>query len=112
MLVTFSHNVFKMLVFHDYLKLGLCGKVLKHFQTISVLIKWCNLSLISAFSPFPPNYFKMFLSTDINPLPNHKILGRSKFKAHADDKINVIQNLNFVLGRVEKILVKGENAGF
>ena len=35
----------------------------------------------------------------------------SKFKAHAHDKINVTQNLNFVLGRVENISEKGENAG-
>ena len=40
------------------------------------------------------------------------MLDRSKFKAHADDKINAIQNLNFVLGRVENILGKGENTGY
>ena len=40
-----------------------------------------------------------------------KTLNQSKFKANADDKINVIQNLDFVLRRVENILGKGQNAG-
>ena len=40
------------------------------------------------------------------------MLDRSKMKAHADDKINVNQKLRFVLGRVENILGKGENAGY
>ena len=34
-----------------------------------------------------------------------------KFKAFADNKKNVIQNLKFALERLENILVKGENAG-
>ena len=34
----------------------------------------------------------------INSLPNNKILDRSKLKAFADDKINVIEKLKFVLG--------------
>ena len=33
--------------------------------------------------------------TSLNPLLNDKILDQSKFKAHANDKINVTQNLNF-----------------
>ena len=37
---------------------------------------------------------------------NEKILDWSKFKAHAEDKINLTQNLNFVLGKVENILEK------
>ena len=43
-----------------------------------------------------------------NSLPND----RSKLKGFADDKIYVIQKLKFVLGRLENILVKGENAGY
>ena len=35
----------------------------------------------------------------------------SKLKALADDKINVTEKLKFVLGRVENIMGKGENAG-
>ena len=43
---------------------------------------------------------------------NDKILDLSKLKAFADDKINVTENLKLVLGRVEKIAGKGENAGY
>ena len=42
--------------------------------------------------------------------PNNKIFDCSKFKACADDLKNVTQN--FVSGRVENILGKGENAGY
>ena len=41
-----------------------------------------------------------------------KYLDRCKLIAIADDKLNVIKQLKFVLGRVENILVKGENAGY
>ena len=47
-----------------------------------------------------------------NSLPNDKILDWSKIKAYADDKINVTEKLNFVLGRVSNIVGKGENAGY
>ena len=47
-----------------------------------------------------------------NPLPNYKFLDWSKLKAVADDNIIVTQNLRFAFGRVEKIVVKGENAGY
>ena len=46
-----------------------------------------------------------------NSLPNDKILDRLKFKAIADNKTNVSKKLKFVLGRVEDIVGKGENAG-
>ena len=42
----------------------------------------------------------------VNSLPNNKILDWSKLKAFADDKNNFTQNLNFVLGRVEKFWEK------
>ena len=45
-----------------------------------------------------------------NSLPNDKILDWSKLKAFADDTINVTQKFKFVLGRVENIVGKGENA--
>ena len=45
-------------------------------------------------------------------LPNDKILDMSKFKAFADDTLNVYQILKFSLGRVENIVGKGENAGY
>ena len=40
-----------------------------------------------------------------------KILNWSKFKAFADDKINVINKLKFALGLLENIVGKGESAG-
>ena len=33
-------------------------------------------------------------------------------KAFADDKINMMQKLEFALGRIENIVGKGENAGY
>ena len=48
----------------------------------------------------------------MNSLPNEKILDWSKFKAFADDKINVNEQLKFGLGRVENIVEEGENAVF
>ena len=46
-----------------------------------------------------------------NPLPEDKILDRSNLKGFAEDKIDVTEKLKFVLGRVENIVGKGENAG-
>ena len=48
----------------------------------------------------------------INPLPKDNFFDWSKFKELADDKINVTENLKFVLGRAEKIAGKGENASY
>ena len=45
----------------------------------------------------------------INPLPNGKILDRTKFKAFADDKINVAE---MMISLSDNIVVKGENAGY
>ena len=41
-----------------------------------------------------------------------KILDWSKFRAFADNNINLNEKLNFGLGRVENIVGKGENAGY
>ena len=43
-------------------------------------------------------------------LPNDKYLDWFKMKELVDDKINVIEKLKSVLGRVENIVGKGENA--
>ena len=40
------------------------------------------------------------------------MLDWSKLKAFADDKMNVTEKLKFVLGMVENIVGKGENAGY
>ena len=45
-----------------------------------------------------------------NSLPDNKNLDLSKFKAFANDKMNVPHRLQFVLGRTENISGKGENA--
>ena len=55
-------------------------------------------------------FSKGFLFEIINSLLNDKILVHSKLKAIEDDKINVVQKLQFVLGRIENILGKGGNA--
>ena len=44
-------------------------------------------------------------------LPHYKILGQSKLKVFAGDKINVAEKFWFILERVENIVGKGENAG-
>ena len=46
-----------------------------------------------------------------NSLPNGKILDWSKFKAFADDKINVSEMMISFSDKVENIVGKGENAG-
>ena len=47
-----------------------------------------------------------------NSLQNNKISDESEFKLLADNKTNLTEKLEFILGRVEKVLGKGENAGF
>ena len=55
---------------------------------------------------------KPSFSVPFNSLPNNKSLDESKLKAFTDDKIDVIEKLKFVLGRVENIVGKGTNAGY
>ena len=45
-----------------------------------------------------------------SPIENN--IDWSKSKAFADDKINVIQKLKFLLNMIENIVGKGENAGY
>ena len=49
--------------------------------------------------------------SQFNPLPNNKFLDWSNLKELADNNINATEKLKFVLGRVENIVGKGENAG-
>ena len=51
------------------------------------------------------------LRCHINPLPNEKILDKSKLKAFTDDKLKMIQMAKFVLDQIENIVGKEENAG-
>ena len=55
------------------------------------------------------NLYFYFLN---NSLPSNKILDCSKLKAFADNRINVTGKLKFVLGSVQSIMGKGENAGY
>ena len=48
----------------------------------------------------------------VNSLANYKILDVTKWKAFADDKINVAQMMISVIDRVENIVGKGKNAGY
>ena len=48
----------------------------------------------------------------LNSLPNDKSFDQWKFKAPADNKINATKKLKIVLGRVENIVGKVENAGY
>ena len=65
---------------------------------------------------FLPAFFSkahsVFLLRIFNSLPHDKFLDWFKLKAFADDKINTAEKLKLVLGKVESILGKGENAGY
>ena len=57
----------------------------------------------------------MYLKWRTSRLPLYqttKFLDWSKLKAFADDKMNVIEKMKFVLGRVKNNVGKGENAGY
>ena len=56
--------------------------------------------------------YEAFVADKFNCLPNDKNLDWSKLKTFADDKLNLTENLKFVLGKVENIVGKGENAGY
>ena len=63
-----------------------------------------DLQLVSDFNQFKTNLNHM--TSWFNSLPNDKILNQSNSKDFADDKIEVTEKLDFVLGRVEKIVRK------
>ena len=58
------------------------------------------------------NHFVVCKCSQFRSLPNNKILDLSKFKAVADDKINVGQKVKTVYGWMENIVGKGGNAGY
>ena len=79
--------------------------ILRCIHYVQIYMYACTLSLtISLATLETEKYF--------NSLPNNKILDWSKLKAFAEDKIYVNEKLKFGLGTVEKIEVKGENAGY
>ena len=56
-----------------------------------------------------PSQIEIIMLATFMSLPNDKILDWSELKEFADEKI---MWLKFVLGRVENIVGKGENAGY
>ena len=48
----------------------------------------------------------------VKSLPNDKILNMTKFKAFADNKLNVAQMMISVFDRIENIVGKGENTSY
>ena len=89
---TFSHNVFYAIGIlkscNSHISVVVCS-----FFEFWMVSKWC-------------------IREWVNSLPNDKFSGWSKLTALADNKINVTEKLKFVLGRVEKIEGKGEDAGY
>ena len=53
-----------------------------------------------------------FIIITFNSFSKQQNFSMSKLKASADNKIKVAAKLKFVLGRVENIVAKGENAGY
>ena len=58
------------------------------------------------------NTYNSFTLDGCDSLPHNKILDWSKFKGFAYDKVNLNEKLKLVLGRVENIAGKVENAGY
>ena len=52
----------------------------------------------------------MLCEKGLNSLPNDKVSDWSEFKAFADDNINLIEKLKFIMDRVENDVGKRENA--
>ena len=108
--------------FNSYISVIICSFF--EFGTVS---KWCigewvNMIPAKAYnnewfqsSPhrniLDPSIFKCIYRGEFNSSPDDKILDWSKLKAFADNKINVTNELTFVLGKEENIDGKGENAG-
>ena len=66
---------------------------------------------------FPKAFFfnvlkRVHMEERVNSLPHDKFLDWSKLKALADKKMMVTEKFIFILGRVENIMGKAENAGY
>ena len=57
-------------------------------------------------------WLKGWDSSLYSSLPNKNFLDWTKFKALADDKLNVAKIMIYVFDRVEHIVEKEENAGY
>ena len=79
--------------------------------------KWVlNGDLLYAILHFFKKYLKFNplnnSKENFKSLPNNKILYWTKFKAFADDKVNLNEKIKLVWGRVENIMGKEENAAY
>ena len=70
---------------------------------IQLNICLAHLEILTANTSFIASHY---------PLPNEKILDWSKFIALVDDRLIVTEKLEFVWGRVENIVGKGEITGY
>ena len=68
--------------------------------------------LITTFPLSSAASLKITLKKGLNSLPNNKNCVWTKLKASADDRINLYEKLNLILGRVENIVRKGENGDY
>ena len=57
-------------------------------------------------------FINLLQGGETGSLPNDKILDETKWKAFADDKINVAQVTVSVFDRIENSVGKGENVGY
>ena len=80
--------------------------LLENFPPFSLNLKW------SSAKSFSLEESKICRLGKGNSLPNHKIVDWSNLKAFANDEIYVTENLKFVVGWVENVMGKGENAGY
>ena len=88
-----------------------CKILLRNYKMLGTCI--CSSSHNVFSVAFFPEAMKLrIVWLKVNSSLNDKILALTKLKAFADDKIIVTQRLKFILGRVENIVGKEENAGY
>ena len=93
---------FQKASFSGLLKVGI------EWQRVKGPVRAChtNLSIFIRRVPLERNYSKLPIISCLSPLPGDKILAVSKFKAFADEKFNITQNIRKkTLWEKEKILV-------
>ena len=71
-----------------------------------------NIPVLARENPLEAVTVECTYSPAIISLPNDKIFDWSKLKAVADNKINSNKKSELVLGRVEPMVGKGEDAGY
>ena len=88
-----------------------CGKISNSWQEEIVVSLTIFTLQFQTVKFFPPNTL-LCLAFLVNSLPNDKILDLSNLKDFAEDKISATYKMNFVVGKVQNMVGKGENAGF